>query len=456
MEELAAEIFPTPDFFRLQVKKRSDKLMNYFVPFYFMVGVILAPFYNTMVFALCTGSLLLTAFYSTKWLLPGSNLYQYVLSASLAVFMAQFIYQMHGLFEMHFFAFIGSAILITYQNWKLQLPMLVVVIFHHAIFSIMQNSGYGNVYFSQLEYFDLQTFMTHILLTTIIMLICGLWAYQLKKYNEVYIKQVIKLAELQQEAALSVERKINTEILADLNKNLEQQAKDLMFSNAELERFAYAASHDLQEPLRMISYSLGLLKKKYGDIFDEKANQYMDLAFDGSKRMQQLIADLLEFSRIGKHEEMLGRVDFNEVLSQVLASLSSIISEKQAEIYRETLPCITTFKTPVGQIFQNLVSNALKYQFPGKKPVITIGCKKQAANWLCWVKDNGIGISSEYLETVFIMFKRLHSKDQYLGSGIGLSSTRKLIENLGGEIWVESVEGEGSVFYFTIPDTYKK
>jgi two-component system sensor histidine kinase/response regulator len=186
--------------FREAVRRRSDGLMNYFLPGFFVLGAVLANFYGTWGVALGVGGICLLAFYGTRYILPGSDLYQYVLSGILGVFMAQYIYQMHGLFEMHFFAFIGSAILITYQNWKLQIPILVVVLLHHAAFGYLQNSGYTNVYFTQLNYFDLQTFIIHIGLSAVIFFTCGLWSYQLSKYSEIQIGQAMDMGRIQQEA----------------------------------------------------------------------------------------------------------------------------------------------------------------------------------------------------------------------------------------------------------------
>jgi hypothetical protein len=188
---------------KLSVKEKSDQLMNYFLISFFIGGFLLAFFYDTWLIAVSVGGLLLIAYYSAKVILPHSNLYQYVLSVVLALFMAQYIYQMHGMFEMHFFAFIGSAILITYQNWKLQIPILIVVGLHHATLGYLQNIGYTQVYFSQLEYFDITTFTIHILLAGIIFFTCGLWAYQLKKYNEIHLQQTIELdkARIEAEAA---------------------------------------------------------------------------------------------------------------------------------------------------------------------------------------------------------------------------------------------------------------
>lgn len=188
------------------VQERSDKLMNYFLAGYFTIGLVLAIFYDTWLIAFGVGGLSLLAYYSAKLLLPGSDLYQYVLSAVLGIFMAQYIYQMHGLFEMHFFAFIGSALLITYQKWKLQIPVMLVVLFHHAIFGYLQNNGFNEIYFTQLDYFTLRTFIIHILLAAVIFFICGLWAYQLKKFYEIHLLQTIQMGELQKEAQLTLER----------------------------------------------------------------------------------------------------------------------------------------------------------------------------------------------------------------------------------------------------------
>ena len=166
-----------------QIKEKSDRMMNYFLVTFFVAGLVLAPFYGTWQVAIGVGGMSLLAYYSAKWALPDSSLYQYVLSAVLGVFMAQYIYQMHGLFEMHFIAFIASAILITYQNWKLQIPLTIVVVVHHATFAYLQYSGYDKVFFTQLDYMSLQTFIIHVVLAATIFFICGLWAYNIKKYN---------------------------------------------------------------------------------------------------------------------------------------------------------------------------------------------------------------------------------------------------------------------------------
>ena len=439
------------DGFQEQMIRRSDNLMNYFLLSYFGIGLLLAAFYDTWLIAFGMGGLSLIAYYSAKLCLPRSTLYQYVLSAVFGIFMAQFIYQMHGLFEMHFFAFIGSAILITYKNWKLQIPILIVVFVHHAIFSYLQNTGLDGIYFTQLNYFNLLAFIIHMFLTIAIFFICGLWAYQLKRYNEILITQALQMAELQKEAQLSIEREENAIILRKLNENLRQQAKELTLSNAELEQFAYVASHDLQEPLRMITGFLNLIEKRYSDIIDNKGKQYIYYAVDGAKRMRQIIYDLLDFSRVGRTEDKLEKVNLQSIVTDIIKLYRNQIEEQHAGITFNNLPTLQTLKAPIRQVFQNLIANGLKYQASDNKPVMSIYCKEFDNQWLFSVQDNGIGINPEHFDKIFIIFQRLHNREKYEGTGLGLAVTKKIIENLGGKIWVESEEGKGSIFNFTLP-----
>jgi signal transduction histidine kinase len=188
------------------MKERSDRLMNYFLIGFFITGLLLALFYDTWLIAIGVGGLSLVAYYSAKFFLPGSNLYQYVMSVVVGVFMAQFIYQMHGMFEMHFFAFIGSAILITYQNWKLQIPLAVVVVVHHAAFGYLQFLGFDKIYFTQLEYMSLQTFVIHAALAATIFLLCGFWAYTFKKSSDSHIAQTFEIGESRLRKSLTDEK----------------------------------------------------------------------------------------------------------------------------------------------------------------------------------------------------------------------------------------------------------
>lgn len=252
------------------------------------------------------------------------------------------------------------------------------------------------------------------------------------------------------------ERKTSEARLKELNENLKKRTKDLAVSNAELEQFAYVASHDLQEPLRMVTSFLTQLERKYGDIIDDKGRQYIHFAVDGAKRMRQIILDLLDFSRVGRTEDDLETVNFNKVIDELLALYRRHIEELQAVIVAEKLPIFQTYKTPVRQVFQNLISNSLKYHKPGSAPVIRISCSENNTNFQFSVMDNGIGIAPEYFDKIFVIFQRLHNKDEYSGTGMGLAIAKKIIENLGGKIWVESAEGEGSTFYFTLPKNLRK
>ncbi|MFN3916383.1 MAG: PAS domain S-box protein [Flavobacteriales bacterium] len=239
--------------------------------------------------------------------------------------------------------------------------------------------------------------------------------------------------------------------LKEMNDMLQQHAHDLSISNAELEQFAFVASHDLQEPLRMITSFLSQLEKKYGTTLDKKGKQYISFAVDGAKRMRQIILDLLDFSRIGKYEDENEIVDLNEVITEVTLLLRKKIEEANAKLNIATLPKMECHKSTVVRIFQNLIENSLKYSKPDISPIISINAEELTNHWRFSISDNGIGINADYYDKIFIIFQRLHAKDEYAGTGMGLSIVKKIIENFGGEIWVESTEGQGSTFFFTLP-----
>jgi signal transduction histidine kinase len=235
-------------------------------------------------------------------------------------------------------------------------------------------------------------------------------------------------------------------------KALAEKAVELERSNAELQQFAYVASHDLQEPLRMVSIYTQLLAKRYGPKLDGSALEFIDFAVAGVKRMRLLIRDLLEYSRVGTRGQFLAMTDCNAVLDLTLNNLDAVIEESRARITRGPLPAIMADDVQLGQLFQNLISNAIKYR-DSKPPEIHVGCKQEESHWLFWVRDNGIGIDPQYGERIFIIFQRLHGKGEYPGSGIGLAICKKIVERHGGKIWVESEPGKGSTFYFTLPAT---
>lgn len=232
-------------------------------------------------------------------------------------------------------------------------------------------------------------------------------------------------------------------------QKLEEKNKELMEINQELEHFAYVASHDLQEPLRTVASFIQILEKRYGHLLDEDGQQFMMFVVEGAKRMQSLIRDLLEYSRINRFNTDYEKVDLNEVFQTVNRGLKEKIDSTDAVILAENLPSIQGNKIQLTQIFQNLIDNAIKFR-GDKKPEIIISVKELPSKWEISVRDNGIGISQEYFQRIFIIFQRLHTHEEYSGTGIGLALCKKIIERHGGEIWLDSVPGQGTNFTFTI------
>lgn len=249
------------------------------------------------------------------------------------------------------------------------------------------------------------------------------------------------------------ERKQQEIQLHFLNESLQKQSNALAVSNKELEQYAYVASHDLQEPLRMVTSFLTKLEMNYGSSLDQKARQYIGFAVNGAKQMRQIILDLLDFSLVGKNEDDWEETDLNRLIEEILLLQQETIEEKKAQIKVDKLPVVKIQKAPMRQVFQNLVNNGLKYQQQGTVPEIKIASKDAGTHWQFSVADNGIGIEKAYFEKIFIIFQRLHNKGEYSGTGIGLAVTKKIIEKMGGEIWVDSSEGGGSTFYFTVLKT---
>jgi PAS domain S-box-containing protein len=246
------------------------------------------------------------------------------------------------------------------------------------------------------------------------------------------------------------ESKRNEIKLKELNIRLKKREVELIAYNEELEQFNYIVSHDLQEPLRMITGFLTRLENKYKEQLDEKAQQYIWFAKDGAQRMRNIIDDLLEYTRVGKQGYQLERIDTEELLRSVIRLNSTLIKDNNARIQWDSLPVIIAARTPMQQVFSNLINNAVKYSRPGVTPEIIISAKDEKNHWEFSFSDNGIGIDPDAFQRVFVLFQRLHSREDYAGTGIGLAICKKVIEGHGGKIWVESVTGKGSVFYFTI------
>ena len=231
----------------------------------------------------------------------------------------------------------------------------------------------------------------------------------------------------------------------------ERFVEQLQQTNAELEQFAYVASHDLQEPLRMVTSFVGLLGKTYGNKLDLQAQEYITIAVDASKRMQLLISDLLEYARLGKDSQLRVRIDCNIEMQHVVHNLNAAIKGAQALVSVDELPEIMGNPVEFLRLMQNLMGNGIKFRREGVTPVIRVRAVREDDFWVFTVRDNGIGMKPEYYERVFQPFKRLHTQQEYQGSGIGLAVCRKIVENFGGRISVESIMGEGSTMRFTVP-----
>ena len=257
-------------------------------------------------------------------------------------------------------------------------------------------------------------------------------------------------------------------ILDDLNQSSEELKKahdvleirvkertaELARSNAELEQFAYIASHDLQEPLRMVSSYVQLLERRYKGKLDQDADKFIGFASEGAVRMQRLINDLLAYSRVGTRGKSFGAVNLEAVLTQAMDNLHLAIKERNATITHDPLPMAYGDSSQLTQVFQNLIDNAIKF-CSDKLPRVHISARLEGSECLCWIKDNGIGIAPEYLNRLFLLFQRLHTRKEYPGTGLGLAICKRIVERHGGQIWVESTPGEGSTFYFRIPMTQR-
>ncbi len=247
------------------------------------------------------------------------------------------------------------------------------------------------------------------------------------------------------------EEKKNRKHMEKLNKELIERAKELEHINNELEQFAFIASHDLQEPLRMITCFMSQLKIKFGGELNDKANTYIDFAIDGGLKMRQIIIDLLEYSRAGTQLDYTEEINLNKMVNDITSLQRGVIIRKKAKIEIEDLPTIYFNKIGIQQVFQNIINNALKYCKEDSDPQIKIKCIEEKDHYQFIVSDNGIGIKQEYQNKIFLIFQRLHSKSEYSGNGLGLAICKKIIEKGGGRIWIESILGEGSQFHFTIP-----
>jgi signal transduction histidine kinase len=249
---------------------------------------------------------------------------------------------------------------------------------------------------------------------------------------------------------------MNANMIAEIDqrkrteKALKETTVKLTSSNADLQRFAYVASHDLQEPLRAVAGFVTLIANKHKGTLDEESEGWITHAVEGSQRMRSLINDLLAYARVESRGKALERIDVNRAFNQAKKDLSVALEESNVDLTSSDLPELVGDEGQLTQVFQNLIGNAIKFK-GYEKPVVRVSATKQNGEWLFSVKDNGIGFEPEHVDRIFIIFQRLHGRDEYKGTGIGLALCKKIIERHGGRIWAESAKGEGSTFYFTIP-----
>lgn len=241
-----------------------------------------------------------------------------------------------------------------------------------------------------------------------------------------------------------------TKELEESNRILTERTEDLVQINAQLERFAYISSHDLQEPLRTVAGYVQLIAKRYKGRLDRDADDFIYYALDGTHRMQNLIRDLLKYSCVGPGQMKSELVDCNAVLDQALTSIKMAIEEANAEVTSDSLPMVRGDPTQLGLVFQNLVANALKFRRE-QPPCTHISAERKGGEWVFSVTDNGIGIEPQYLDRIFAIFQRLHTHEEYSGTGIGLAICKRIIDAHCGRMWVESALGKGSIFYFSLP-----
>jgi signal transduction histidine kinase len=315
---------------------------------------------------------------------------------------------------------------------------------HHAAFGYLQNIGFENIYFSQLDFVELETFIIHIIFAGVIFFICGLWAYQLKKYNEIQILQTVQMARLHKEALLSNERKLNQEALEKANSELRK-------TNQELDRFVYSVSHDLRSPLTSM---LGLIEISEDEIEDQFIIRNFEMLKTSINKLDSFIGDIINYSRNSRQEIMKQEIDFEEMLAEVRSNMKYLNKHKRMiEISLEITNdnAFVSDRQRLSIVLNNLVSNAIRYQdlqTPDPAVNVTIDTRENETSIL--IKDNGVGIKKEFHEKIFNMFYRVSRNSE--GSGLGLYIVKETVEKLKGRIEVESEPGVGTAFKIHIPN----
>jgi signal transduction histidine kinase len=394
------------------------RLMGRILALHVLVLPLLALAYgNGVLHSLAEGAIVATFAIAVRLEL-GSRRVQAVMGAlGLLTCSAVIVHITGGLIEAHFHFFVVVTALSLYEDWAVFGVSIAYVLLHHGLGAVLFE---GSVY----SHPD-STWLWAAVHSGFILALCAVNTIVWRSSEDVRAE------------------------LAEAHDELARRAEDLERSNAELQEFAYVASHDLSEPLRMVTSYLKLLERRYGDALDDDARQFIDYSVDGAARMRRLIDDLLTYSRVERGALEPAAVDTRETVDETLRALAATVEDAGAEVRVAELPVVSGDPTQIGQLFQNLIANALKFRGE-EAPVVEVVAEPDELGWRFTVSGNGIGIAPEHGERIFKMFQRLHTRDAYEGTGIGLTICRRIVERHGGRLWAEPNPGGGTRFVFTL------